>query len=645
MRSTPALTPPIGSAAYARVMRRRRWLVASLSTATVLAVVLAMYRLLGADGLNGFEALMLVFVALTKPHLALSLWSVVAGLVLLVVYRDEAAAAVAPLNEPGVLPLTTKTAIVMPICEEDPGLVFRLLSTTVNLLDRTGEGDAFEVFLLSDTRDPKIAAEEARRFAAWRAQDLRPERLHYRRRDVNTDHKVGNLRAFGAAHGHRFDHMVVLDADSLMDGERIVRLARLMQANPRLGLIQTLVVGLPALSPFARFVQFGARQGLRPYIVGKTWWQGDEASYWGHNAIIRLAPYLEHCRVPRVPGPPPLGGEVLSHDHLEAVLMRRAGYGVHILPEEGGTFEDTPPTLPDFIKRELRWCFGNLQYLKLLHLPNLKAMGRVSLAMAALMYIGPFAWFGFIVTGALHLVALKLGLAGPNLLPPLDPASWGEVGFADFITLYLVLMAMIFAVKIVGAVDLLVRREARAAHGGMGRVLPGLGLELVFGFVMAPAIGFAITVFITALFFGHRLQWSAQRRDGRSLSVADAWHSLWPQTMAGAVLLALFAALAPAVVPWALPLVGALLLSVPFAVLTSRLSLGRRLAARGIAAVPEELHPTDAVRMAGILDGFPTPPATPRPVPAGGPIEADTYGEGVDGLRLTAAVRQSSQDA
>ena len=193
-----------------------------------------------------------------------------------------------------------------------------------------------------------------------------PDRLHYRRRADNAGHKTGNLWDFLRAHGQRFDHMLVLDADSVMSGAAILRLVRIMEQSPEIGILQQLIVGLPNPSPFPRLFQFGMRHGMRAYTVGSAWWQGDCGPYWGHNALIRIAPFMAHCRLPMLPGRPPLGGRVLSHDQVEAVLMRRAGWEVRAARGRGRQLRGEPADALDFVKRDLRWCQGNWQYLKLL---------------------------------------------------------------------------------------------------------------------------------------------------------------------------------------------------------------------------------------------------------------------------------------
>ena len=226
-----------------------------------------------------------------------------------------------------------------------------------------------------------------------------------------------------------------------------------MQANPRLGILQTLVTGQPAESAFARIFQFGMRHSMRTHTIGIAWWQGPSGPYWGHNAIIRLQPFIAHCRLPLLPGRPPLGGPVLSHDQVEAALMRAAGYEVRVIADEFESWEENPPSLPDFIKRDLRWCQGNMQYLRLLARPGLKPMGRFQLVNAIFMYLGAPFW----------ILMLAAGLAAA-LMP--TPSGAAQFPAALAFALYFATLAIGFAPRVLGVIDILLQPARRAAYGG-----------------------------------------------------------------------------------------------------------------------------------------------------------------------------------
>ncbi len=582
----------------ARLGRRRR-VMAGLVVGTILTLVAAMAWLLGRYGLTTSSVLMIALFALNTPWVVLGFWNAVIGFAILH-GRGDPLGTVNPLvaRARPDQPILGRVAVIMPAYNEDPERVFRHLRSIAATLDTTGEAAAFELFLLSDTRDPEIAREEEARFAAWRARDRRPERLHYRRRERNTGHKVGNIRDFCERWGDRFDYMIVLDADSVMSGAALVRLTRIMESNPRLGILQTLPVGLPSLSPFARIFQFGMRQGMRPYTVGSAWWQGDEGPYWGHNAILRVAPFREQCGLPILPGRPPFGGEVLSHDQVEAVLMRRAGYEVRVLPVEDGSFEENPPTLPDFLKRDLRWCQGNLQHTRLLGMPGVRPLGRLQMALGILMYLAAPLWLGFLAVG------FGSAMAQPHVeIRPDAP------GLALFVTM----MTLVFAPKLLGILDILLRAGQRRAYGGAPRILAGSAVELVFSMLLAPVLSLTHTVFMAGLLLGRQVRWDPQRRDGHAVPLGQALRGLWPHMATGLALVAALAAWAPSVLPWAAPVLVGLLLAAPFTWLTSRVAAGRVLARLGLCRIPEEHAPPPEVAMLGLE--LPAPLARPRAAP------------------------------
>ncbi|MBS1202909.1 MAG: Glucosyltransferase MdoH, partial [Chromatiaceae bacterium] len=504
-----SLPPPVDYSA-------RRLGFALLVAATVLGGIALMAATLAGNGFDVWDAAVTACFALTLPWTAVGFWNAVIGLALM-----RLAPAPPETNEqaPPTATIRSRTAILSCIRNEDTETVARNLDRMIAGLAATSESHRFEVWVLSDSTWPEcIDAEEAfsaRLQARWGHRVA----VHYRRRSDNAGYKAGNIQDFVTRHGDGFDFALVLDADSLMAAQTIRRLVRAMESNPRLGILQTLVVGLPSVSAFARPFQFGMRLGMRSYTLGSAWWQGDCGPYWGHNALIRVAPFREHCELPLLPGRPPLGGHVLSHDQVEAVLMRRAGFEVRVLPFESGSFEENPPTLLEFIRRDLRWCQGNLQYLKLLGLPGLRALSRVQLGLAILMFLSSPAWVSLMVLGV-----LRLGLAR-DTGEVLDPAL-GSILFA-------LIMTMVFAPKLAALADLLLSAAQRRAFGGATRVLAGVVTEVVFFTLLAPVMAIAHTVFMAGLPFGRAVVWGPQRRFGYRVSARDALRRLWPQTLLG----------------------------------------------------------------------------------------------------------------
>ncbi len=605
-----ALAVPEGIAAgERRLLNCRRLGVLGFAAFTFTSALLAMARLLGGDGLDAADGALLACFAGLLPWNILGFVNATIGWWLLQ-RSDDAATLVTPAAaSPATGPLTLRVALVMPVFDEDPERVLRHLRGTVASLEASGEPLAFEVFLLSDTQAPDVAAAERALFAGWRARATHPRRLHYRRRRDNHGQKTGNLWEWLERRGPGFDLMLVLDADSVMSGAAILRLVRIMQAHPEIGILQQLIVGLPNLSPFPRLFQFGMRHGMRAFTIGSAWWHGDCGPYWGHNAVIRVAPFMAHCRLPTLPGGPPLGGRVLSHDQVEAVLMRRAGWQVRVLAEESGSYEENPPTLSDFIKRDLRWCQGNWQYLHLVGRPGLHAFGRLQLWLAVLMYVSGPAWVLFSLVGFLRAILDAQGMAGEATGPPLlgTPAAWE--GWA----LLGAMMLIVFAPKLAGVGQVLLAPRLRAAYGGALRVSLSALAELLFSLVLAPTVAVAQAAFVAGMAAGRTIRWEAQLRDARSLTWVEAWRGLWPQTLLGVALGGAVWLLAPESARWwALLFCGPLVAAVPFAVVTSWVGLGRWLARVGIGAVPEEIEPPAVVVASGHAKWRLPPPSGPR---------------------------------
>ncbi len=585
------------SAAGAERLWPRRTFFALLVLASIAAVMGAFAWLIGRDGLDVFDWLMLGCLALTLPWTIIGFWNAVIGLLILHLKRDPVGYVTPMVRDgDGDAPLVGRTAILMAIHDEDPDAVYRHLRATVESLDRAGNGDQFDVFVVSDTRDAEIAAEEERLFEAWRRVDAAPERLRYRRRLTNTDHKTGNIWDWLDNHGNDYAYFVTLDADSLMSGRLLSRLVRVMDKNPDLGILQTLIVGLPTASAFARIFQFGMRHGMRSYTTGSAWWMGDAGPYWGHNAIIRTDAFMRHCRLPHLPGKAPLGGLILSHDQVEAAMMRRAGYQVRVMPEEGGSFEVNPPTLPEFIRRDLRWCQGNMQYWQLLPVGGFRAMGRLQLALAILMYLAGPAWLLFMLAGLGK--AMVIGLGGGAAVAG-DPELWSPTVVALGIGLFAIMMTVNLMPKLAGIIDVALRPETRRAYGGGGVLALSAITEFFFALVVGPAMAVAQTIFIAGLPFGRMVRWEAQKRADHRVPFWDAARGLWPQFVFGLVLLIGFAVAMPSVLPWTVPVVGGLLLAIPMAWVTSLPSLGRVLTRIGLCAVPEERDAPLTIQLAG----------------------------------------------
>ena len=570
----------------------RRGLMLVLCLGLGLAVTATMVSILSVNGWSWAEVGALVCFVLSLPWTVLGFWNALIGFGLVHVTGRLGIDPVEAVNPRLVpmsdnSPITTRTAITMTIRHEDPAAVIARLRLMRADLAASGWGRQFHFYLLSDSARPEAAAAEEAAFAAWKAEDSHPDELIYRRRTENTGFKAGNVRDFLNRYGDGYDFFLPLDADSLMGAAPILRLVRSLQTFPQVGLLQTLVVGMPSGSFFARAFQFGMRQGMRTYTMGSAWWQGDCGPFWGHNALIRLAPFRDDCELPVLPGKPPLGGLILSHDQVEAALLRRAGYEVRVVPEEGASWEENPPALPDFVKRDLRWCQGNMQYFQLLGLPGLRPASRIQILLAILMYVGAPAWMAFLLFG----LAQAYLPAGPDPYP----ASIG-------LTLFAVMMSLSLAPKVLGVIDLLLQRRERQRYGGTVRLVSGALIEIVLMTLFAPVISLIETRFMIGLLFGKAVGWDAQQRQGYRVSWLQALRGLWFPTLFGSLFgIGLWVG-APGALPWAAPLLAAYLLSIPLCVLTASPRLGALCHRWGILAIPEETLPDAAVhRLPGAI--------------------------------------------
>jgi membrane glycosyltransferase len=576
--------PVVGSAREVASLARRRTLFAVLTATTVVGLIS-----LAAVAVPPRSVAAVLFLALftvTLPWSVLGFWNAAIGFLLMTVARDPVAA-VNPLATSirGDESITARTAILMCVRNESAAQVTRNLRPLLDGLAAARVAHRFHIYLLSDTSDPEIIAAEEACFAAFAAECGDRIPVTYRRRTINAGFKAGNIRDFCDRWGDAHEFAITLDADSFMPAEPVLRLVRIMQANPTLGILQTLVIGLPSPSAFARLFQFGMRLGMRSYTLGAAWWQGDCGPYWGHNAILRLEPFASHCRLPLLPGSGPLDGHILSHDQVEAALMRRAGYEVRVLPLEGMSWEENPPTLMEYIRRDLRWCQGNMQYWRLLGLPGLKPISRLQLAFAILMYVGSPAWMALLAIGA-----VEIALAGIAGVPVVHATSGAGAALLS------IMLVMIFAPKLASSFDVLRRRSARRSYGGGARFTSNVAAEILFSFLLSPVMALTHTGFMLRLFLLRRGgAWNNQKRESHAVPWSLAWEKLWPHTLTGFAMIGLVAVTRPGDIGYALLAAGGLALSAPFAVVTAAPWVGRLLSRFGVARIPEETTPSAAL--------------------------------------------------
>lgn len=552
--------------------------------------------ILSTEGLTLGEIGILLLFTLTFAWIGVSFWTAFAGFIRILLPR-RAPATTTGLLAPGPSePITSRNALAIPVYHEDVGEVGARIAAVWHSLERAGELDAFEIYVLSDSRDPGIAEAED---SMWRrlCEELGAGgRLFYRRRAENKGRKSGNIEEFLTRFGRRFEHFVVLDADSVMSGPTLVRLVRLMEANPRAGLIQTVPKPVLGETLFARIQQFAAHLYGPLFAAGTAFWYPAKSNYWGHNAIIRTEAFASSCGLPKLPGEAPLGGEILSHDFVEAALLQRAGWEVWLEPDLGGSYEALPPTLDDYAVRDRRWCQGNLQHARLLFVKGLIPVSRGHLVLGVVSYLASPLWF--------LLLALTTGEAVRADLTPwvyfpdadrLFPV-WPVSRWVELLGLFSVTMAMLLLPKFLSAGLAFVDRTQATAYGGRGGLTKSLLVEILFAALLAPILMVQQTVAVLATLFGGTVGWSPQRRGGGGGGLFTAIRRYALITLLG-VGWGLFAQhFAPGLLIWLTPVLAGLVLSAPLAYLTGMSKLGLAARRRGWFLIPEEVAPPPELR-------------------------------------------------
>jgi membrane glycosyltransferase len=557
-----------GSRADPGVMIRRT-AFAALFIVTMAASLWGASLALAPGGFDILDLVALILFAATLPWMVAGFWNAVIGFVVMRLSSDPALAVMPPSARVGRDELiVAETAILLCVRNELPARIIRNLEPMLADLAASPFAKRFHLYVLSDTNDANLDEEVHFSELAQRWQDRIA--ITYRHRAVNTGYKAGNIRDFCERWGDRHEFAITLDADSFMTADAVLRLVRIMHADRRLGILQGLIVGLPSTSLFARIFQFGMRLGMRSYTIGSAWWQSDCGPYWGHNAVLRLKPFIEHCELPVLEK----GRHILSHDQIEAALMRSAGYHVRVVAQEDLGWEENPPTLLEFMRRDLRWCQGNMQYWPFLLLTNLKPVSRYQLMLAIMMFIGSPAWVGLLVLATIALVSFD------------SPARFIRADVAN--VLFAWVLVMWFAPKIAGVVDLLLRADARRAFGGAACIVINFFVETVYSTLLCPILWISHTIFLVGLLFKREIGWIGQIRDDHAVPFGLAFSTLWPQTLVGWACIGLVSATQPAALPYILFLAAGPALAVPFAMLTAWAPLGKLAARIGVGRLPEE---------------------------------------------------------
>jgi len=575
-------------------VRLRRSLFFGLTFATAAGATALMVDALQANGLTTSELLGLVLFYCLFAWIAGASWTAIAGFVIRIAGRDPAG--LDPASVTGRR-LRRRTAIVMPVYNEDTQRVATGLEATWSSLLAEEDQAAFDLFVLSDTTDPAIAVAEEAMFRELTLRYGGEGRLHYRRRTERSGHKTGNIADFVRRWGAAYECMLVLDADSIMTGNALVTLARLMEAHPQIGILQSLPLLAGHETLFGRIIQFGARLQSPMLSSGLAFWQLDDSNYWGHNAILRLQAFTAHCGLPRLSGRPPWGGEILSHDFVEAALMRRAGYEVRQLPDLEGSWEEVPGNVIDYAARDRRWAQGNLQHLRLLNYPRLRFMSRVHLVTGIMAYVSSPMWLALLLLSSL-LSIIESAKLPEYFLPGLRSLypQWPEIRTGETGVLILATLAVLLMPKLLGTLLVVANERSRRQFGGIARLCLSLFLEQAFSVLLAPPMMLFHATFVIQTLLGKSVSWNAQPRGERGVTFREAFRRQKWQLITGLVWGIIILEFAPRFFWWLTPVFAGLVCGISLTTLTSRSSAGRLARRWGLFLVPEETEPPPELR-------------------------------------------------
>lgn len=563
--------------------------IAIIGTLGILGYAVSeMIAIVRNEDMTLLQALFIAFFAATLGWIAQAAASAIAGLL-----PQRKLPLAPPSSAPDALP--HRTALVMPIYNEDPLRTTLAMRAMAEQLARDGTASGFEIVLLSDST----------RADPWIRESLAVDRLRralsavmpvwYRRRWQNTGRKAGNLQDFVERWGGRYDYMIILDADSLIEACTLTSLVRAMQADPDLGLLQTVPQLVGRSSLFARLQQFAGRIYGPPIARGVSAWAGDDGNYWGHNAILRLDAFASACGLPELPGRKPFGGHILSHDFVEAALMRRAGWKVRMADGLGGSYEESPPSLIDMAIRDRRWAQGNLQHVKVLGAAGLRWHSRLHFAFGIMSYLSSPLWLMLLLLG--FALSVQASLHDPQYFSmefQLFP-NWPRFDAERMLRLFVFSFGVLFVPKIIGFVKALWSLRMRRALGTIEFIVSAV-VELLLSALYAPVLMLMQSRYVAEILTGRDAGWTAQRRGEGGVTWAEAWRFHWGHTLAGVLLGALFAYLAPGLLPWLSPVLAGMLLAVPLSHYSGSIGIGRWLARVGILCTPEEAQVPDIVR-------------------------------------------------
>jgi membrane glycosyltransferase len=563
-----------------------RIILVTVSVGITIYGVYQMLQVVRFASMTFLQGLMIFFFGVSLAWIAFSAGSVIAGASK---RRD-------PRPDPAIGLGETRTALIMPIYNEDPTRTTAALQAMGEALQNIGANRAFEIVVLSDSTDADAWVRETAAVERLRRALAGAIPVWYRRRWRNVARKSGNVEDFVARWGGRYDHMIVLDADSLIDAPTLARLAQMMHAEPGLGILQTAPQLIGARTLFGRLQQFAACAYGPVISRGLAAWSGDSANYWGHNAIIRVQAFAQSCGLPQLEGRKPFGGHVLSHDFVEAALMRRAGWKVRMTTDCGGSWEESPPSLIDVAVRDRRWAQGNLQHMKIIGASGLSFASRMHLGIGIMSYLSSPLWLvmlciGFALAIQSHLIRPEYFNHDFQMFP-----TWPRFNVELMMTLFWFSMVILLVPKFLGLLRALLSRRLRRGGGGVIGLSASFMLEVVLSALYAPVLMLSQSRHVFEIFMGRDSGWNPQRRDDGGTSWGEALRYHMRDTLIAAMTAAILWFLSPPLLAWVSPALLGLLIAIPLSRASGSRAIGGALSKLGLLRTPEEVDLPALVR-------------------------------------------------
>ncbi|NTV30147.1 MAG: glucans biosynthesis glucosyltransferase MdoH [Candidatus Omnitrophica bacterium] len=584
---------PGGHGRYSLTLAARRWFFFGLVVASTWVASSTFRIIIGAEGMTPLSwAILSIFVFLFG-WISINFWTVIFGFVIALQRRDAAL----PLpTAPGPIDPATRVALIMPVYNEEMARIYSSLRATYESLKETGQLDRFDIYILSDSVQGEYVLMEE---TAWSelCRDVDGfGRIFYRRRKVRRHKKSGNVSDFCRRWGSQYKYMIIFDADSLMEGDLLIRMVNVMDSRPDIGILQTAPMAMNQMSLVSRLQQFASHVYGPLFFSGLRFWQLDESGYWGHNAIIRMQPFMRHCPLPHLAGGPPFGGEILSHDFVEAALMRRAGWGVWLAYELEGSYEELPPNLLEELERDRRWCQGNIQHLRLMFMPGIAFGHRLLFLNGNLFYFSSFLWFMLLALMTVNAVAnffhTTVYFTAERTLFPHWPVQYVNLS----VELLMVTSAFLLIPKVLSVILIALSPGKAARFGGLGRLLASVILETLFSMLLAPLRMIFHTWYVALNLIGQKLVWKSQVRRSHRTSYAEAMRAYGPGTVGALVWGAVAYAVNKTLFWWVSVIVIPLLFAVPISVYFSYPSLGIFFRKHGFFLTPVETAPSKVLQ-------------------------------------------------